>query len=559
MKAMVTTGLVRHMLDSMIKIDVHVTGHRSSLQDEYHPSAKRQHPNYDPYQDQDMYSEQEPVDFPYRGEHDVSADGKPVRMLLVRNLKESITESLFAKGLDKLSVDAATTKNKDDPPVGASAGSLRRVLIVRDRQSEKSMQYGFAEYHHASDATAALAKAEELGEKCTIGSKVIEVCFPHLAIFPQADSYLEGRDESDLYTIELPNTGTRHKYYVERYYVTELMVNAVAPYREPSPAQPPTPEASSEAVSTTREGSPAKNVGASEVTVQGTTLDGKEKSKKRKAPGAVAPAFLQHWQNKAAELRHEDEKVQAAKEKEHGEKASKVPASGVNAISAPRFDQKQTFSIDTTKLKCCYLCAGQFQTLEGLQRHLKESPKHVENLESEEATTRGYERLKRANVSPDSTIKLLLQPPDVVAAAMTIEQADSAYRDRAAERRQAEGGSGGKGNMPKFSLKTKSNPTRTSSPSTLDTESTTKPIYGKGLGMLQKAGWAPGTGLGSGGEGIAAPIEQSLYAAGIGLGHEGSKKGDAVLEAQRLTKGDGREGFLEKTREVARQRFERMG
>ncbi|KAK3674246.1 hypothetical protein LTR78_005715 [Recurvomyces mirabilis] len=531
----------------------------STLQDDYHPSAKRQHLDHDPYQDQDMYSEQEPVAIPYRGEHDVSADGKPVRMLLVRNLKESITESLFAKGLDKLSVDASTT-NKDDPPIGASAGSLRRVLIVRDRQSEKSMQYGFAEYHHVSDATAALAKAEELGEKCTIGSKVIEVCFPHLAIFPQADTYLEGRDESEMYTIELPNTGTRHKYYVERYYVTELMVNAVAPYREPSPPQAPTPEASSEAVSATRESSPAKNVGAGDVTVQGTTLDGREKSKKRKAPGAVAPAFLQHWQNKAAELREEGQKLQVAKEKEQGEKGSKIPASGVNAISAPRIDQQQTFSIDTTKLKCCYLCAGQFQTLEGLQRHLKESPKHADNLKSDQATTRGYERLNKANVSPASTIKLLLPPPESAPAVMTTtEQTVSAYRDRAAERREAEGGSGGKGSMPKFSLKTKSNPTRTSSPSTSDTESTTKPTYGKGLGMLQKAGWAPGSGLGSGGEGIAAPIEQSLYAAGIGLGHEGSKKGDAVLEAQRLTKGDGREGFLEMTREVARQRFERMG
>ena len=74
--------------------------------------------------------------------------------------------------------------------------------------------------------------------------------------------------------------------------------------------------------------------------------------------------------------------------------------------------------------------------------------------------------------------------------------------------------------------------------------------------MLQKAGWSAGQGLGAGG-GVTAPIDQSLYASGVGLGHESSKKGDAVEEASRMTKND-RGEFLEKTRELARKRYEQM-
>jgi hypothetical protein len=73
--------------------------------------------------------------------------------------------------------------------------------------------------------------------------------------------------------------------------------------------------------------------------------------------------------------------------------------------------------------------------------------------------------------------------------------------------------------------------------------------------MLQKSGYVEGEGLGGVGEGITTPIGQNLYAAGVGLGHEGSKKGDAVEEAERLTKGG---DFVEMTKESAKRRFESM-
>ncbi|TKA73469.1 hypothetical protein B0A55_05957 [Friedmanniomyces simplex] len=339
------------------------------------------------------------------------------------------------------------------------------------------------------------------------------------------------------------NTGQQHKYHDDRYYPSEMIVNADRPRRGSSSAK------NSEGAD---KAGPTSN----------NTLDGKDKSKKRKAPGATAPAFLQHWQNKAAELRTEEQKVQAGKEKEKAEKASRPPASGVNAIitpAAPTISDQQTFAVDTSKLKCCYLCACQFQTSEGLQRHLKESSKHAENLTSKGATAKGHERLQKANLSPDSTIKLLIPATARPAPASSSSSAadDQAYRDRAAERRRVETQTGTKEPI-SLSLKSKVN-SRKPSPSATDTAT---PAYGKGLNLLQKAGWTAGQGLGkkSGdgeGEGITAPIEQSLYASGVGLGHEGSWLGDAVTEAQRMTQG-GRGGFAEKTRKVARERFGRM-
>ena len=57
---------------------------------------------------------------------------------------------------------------------------------------------------------------------------------------------------------------------------------------------------------------------------------------------------------------------------------------------------------------------------------------------------------------------------------------------------------------------------------------------------------------------MTAPISQDVYVAGVGLGAQGGKLGDAVKEAERNTKGD-YGGFLEETRKRAKERYDRMG
>lgn len=70
-------------------------------------------------------------------------------------------------------------------------------------------------------------------------------------------------------------------------------------------------------------------------------------------------------------------------------------------------------------------------------------------------------------------------------------------------------------------------------------------------------GWSAGAGLGAQGTGVTAPIATEVYAQGVGLGAQGGKLGDAVNEANRNTRGRYDE-FLEKTKDLARERYERM-
>ena len=96
------------------------------------------------------------------GDSDASPNGRPSQFLLVRGLEPTVTEDLLAKGVAKLykpsrrpSPPAHSTSKKGnakvasttgDANLGAREGSLRRVLLVRDRRSNESWRYGFAEF-----------------------------------------------------------------------------------------------------------------------------------------------------------------------------------------------------------------------------------------------------------------------------------------------------------------------------------------------------------------------------------------------------------------------------
>lgn len=96
------------------------------------------------------------------GDSDVSPNGAPSQFLLIRSLEPTVSEDLLAKGVAKLykpsrrsSPPASTKSKKNDAKVasttgdanlGAKEGSLRRILLVRDRRSNESWRYGFAEF-----------------------------------------------------------------------------------------------------------------------------------------------------------------------------------------------------------------------------------------------------------------------------------------------------------------------------------------------------------------------------------------------------------------------------
>ena len=100
-------------------------------------------------------------EFTNSGDSDASPEGTPSQFLLVRNLEPTVTEELLAKGVSKLykpnpnALPAAPSSKKaqakvasttGDANLGAREGSIRRVLLVRDRRTDESWRYGFAEF-----------------------------------------------------------------------------------------------------------------------------------------------------------------------------------------------------------------------------------------------------------------------------------------------------------------------------------------------------------------------------------------------------------------------------
>lgn len=101
------------------------------------------------------------------GDNDVAPDNAPSQFILFRGLEASVTEELFAKGVTKLykpssnnaqgqeqgqgtssaqKKGAKVASTTGDANLGAREGSLRRVLLVRDRKTNESWRYGFAEF-----------------------------------------------------------------------------------------------------------------------------------------------------------------------------------------------------------------------------------------------------------------------------------------------------------------------------------------------------------------------------------------------------------------------------
>ena len=103
-----------------------------------------------------------PAEYLNSGDSDASPEGTPSQFLLLRGLEPSVTEELLAKGVAKLykpnpatasesiapakKGNAKVASTTGDANLGAKDGSLRRVLLVRDRRTMESWRYGFAEF-----------------------------------------------------------------------------------------------------------------------------------------------------------------------------------------------------------------------------------------------------------------------------------------------------------------------------------------------------------------------------------------------------------------------------
>jgi RNA-binding protein 5/10 len=465
--------------------------------------------------------------FATTGDSDASPDDTASQFLLFRGLEPGVTEELLAKGVYKLYKTKSTTptdsqpakkpkisSTSNDASLGAREGSLQRVLLVRDRKTNDSWRYGFAEFGSVEDAQNALAKYKAT-EKFTISSKPVLVTYIHAGVFVPVLQLLD--EESARFTFSpLSNSATKLMYWDEAAYVNEF--STVLP--EP-PAKRKESERDKLAAAAAKEGLV-------------TEKDGESRSKKRKiekesatsSKKVVAP-HLQFWTNRHAELHG-----LPAKEFDENAPDSDSSSPKNNSAAEPSSDSPPSQSFADLERNCCLLCSRQFKTAAEVNKHERISQLHRDNMKNEDLVNKALAKLKKTSSTDPSS---------------------AAYRDRAKERRQAF-------NQPKQPAAQHNKPKDPSKSRNEkeEEEETQAPVQSKGAALLGKMGWNVGEGLGAQGMGRTEAIQTELYTQGVGLGAEGGKVGDAVKEAERETKGGYKE-FVGRTREKAKERYESLG
>jgi len=468
--------------------------------------------------------------FATTGDSDASPDGIASQFILLRGLEPGVNEELLAKGVCKLyktkasknPADSQATKKKmastsDDASLGAKEGSLRRVLLIRDRKTNDSWRYGFAEFTTVDDAQGAMAKYKA-SDRWTISSKPVFISYIHAGVFVPVLHQIDTESASFTFS-PLSNPSVKLMYWDEAAYASELITT---PIREPSALKSKESEHAKLAAAAAHEG-----------LVTGIR-EGEPKAKKRKIEKdaaitnkkVVAP-HLQFWTNRHAELHGLEPKDDKSTSLDSLPNSTPAQGNSKKMSVDPEAPPTQTFA--DLERKCCFLCSRQFKTEAEVNKHERMSQLHRDNMRNEDLVAKALAKL---NKSADTGV-------------------DSAYRDRAKERRQAF-------NQPKQPAAQHARPSKEEAQAKSSAKEVEQaPAPSKGAALLGKMGWTAGEGLGAQGTGRTDAITTELYSQGVGLGAEGGKLGDAIEEGQRQTKGSYAE-FLSKTKDKAKERFESL-
>lgn len=457
------------------------------------------------------------------GDHDVSPT--PSQFLLFRSLEAGVTEELLAKAVTKLYRIAPSSpagegvpnkKSKiastsSDTTLGAKAGTLRRVLLVKDRKDNASWKYGFAEFASVEDAIAAMNKYNS-SERFTISSKPVQVSYIHAGVFIPVHQSAVPIDDKFTFS-PLNNSAMKLMYWDQGAYCSELLVEKektkVEKMKEKVAAA--TKRAAAAAADEGLLGPPSdKAVAASK----------KRKADKDKESAPVAK-HLAFWSNRHAEIHGLPPVAPVAEGVFNGNSSNKVTAA---TSGSAKVDALPIQSFADMEKMCCLLCKQQFKTGDAVKKHERLSQIHKDNLKNDHliiATLTKYPKLSIETVEDDG-----------------------AYRDRAKERRQ------------QFA-QPKQAPGKKAAPPPEEKDEFVKPADNKAAKMLEKMGWTAGQGLGAEGTGRTEAISTELYAQRVGLGAAGGKVGDAVEEANKAT-GSTYADFLQKGKDKTRERFENM-
>lgn len=539
------------------------------------------------------------------GETDECPQQFPSQYLVIRGFEPSINEERFAGGVKKLYVEVKPepkreTQNKlkstaptaNTASLGAKPDSLRRVFLVRDKQTDEAMRYGFAEFATLEDAQGAIAKFKA-APNMTIFSKPVSVAFIHAGVFiPHTGRITE--ENSQYIFNPIYNKDIFLKYWDSRVYPSILRVS-----EDPVEQQH----------NYDNTDSPDKAGGS--VTDEVTTVQdasGKKIKKFKLGQTAAKPAVvmgpqLQMWAKKRAEL------AGAARARvDDSVESSPAPSERVSSSKRRTKDTYTSFGYPETL--SCILCMRKFDSLVALRDHEALNKEHQINRANEERRSAAADKLRAMGKKPrlitfrvgsasrqasdkiytsyadkDSMHCLICQRKFTKPAMLSLHERESEmhrlnltdqsnidraisqlarmgktprrmvpknkgsqYRDRARERRQVYN----QPNAPRRKAPLDS----TAASAAKEVEKPAAPS--KGAALLGKMGWTAGEGLGAERAGRTDVIATDVYAAGVGLGAEGGKIGDAATEAARKTKGDYSD-FIEVTRNKARERYEKLG
>ncbi|OIW31384.1 hypothetical protein CONLIGDRAFT_573335 [Coniochaeta ligniaria NRRL 30616] len=554
------------------------------------------------------------------GETDEDLRQNPSQFIVIRDLEPSVTEELLSKGVMKLFREEApqpardpskpANKLKSTAPtnssvgLGAAPGSLRRVFLIRDRRTNDSWKYGFAEFATIDDAKGAIAKFNA-SPRFTIASKPVIVAFIHTGVFvPVLEPVTE--QTANFSFAPVYNPSLRVKYWDERAYPSSYAVS-VGP--ELAPADGDTNAASSDNASSATQDAAAKRKkdrdalaakiaakkalvmapqmqmwakkaaeihgapaakDADEDTAQSASADkpaagGVSTTATQKSTEPVAPSWRDQYvsyadwdsiecllcgkfSNEEWLIYHETHTHNHYKDEETKSKAAallgsrnKEPRTVVRRTPRRKCDDPQPYTsyADQDNLTC-YICMRKLPNVKTLRRHEQESEMHKKNLSDVTKLLQAKAKLAELDLKPTRMLPLGYDGP--------IRQGPQ-YRDRARERRQVY-------NQPKKPAPPRAdgNKRKPEEPAAA-AESEPAAKKSKGAGLLAKMGWTAGEGLGASGDGRTEAVGAEVYVPGVGLGAEGGKLGDASEEAaKKMVPGD----FVEKTRERARERFERL-
>lgn len=458
------------------------------------------------------------------GDSDVSPDNTPSQYLLFRSLESTVGEELLAKGAAKLlrsddaelpkedsqkSANAKVSSTSAVAQAGARPGCIRRVLLIRDRRTNDSWRYGFIEFAAVEDAQAALAKFLSI-TRFTIASKPVIVSYVHAGVFVP---YLQPSPDTEQFTFPAStNPALKLTYWDQNGWASALIIS-------------------------TGENDPEKKPSISSKDDTATTKPKKRKADTNTTPSEAKPkkqmaSHLQFWAKRGAELRGI---------------AEPFTTGSISAGTTPdNSPAPPTQSYADPAKHCCYLCARQFKSAAEVNKHERLSELHRTNLKVPDTVDKARDRLQKAGIFLVDSVRTNV--PD--------EEGDKGqeqeYRDRARERRRTHA-------QPKNAAAastTNSKPiTATHTTSTPTDAPQQAPPKSKAALMLAKMGHTPGTGLGASATGTTNAIETNVYAQGVGLGASGGKLGDAVVVAEKATRGEYRD-FVDSVRERARERFE---